>query len=335
MPTYKVSGKWTKHTGGGYSDSEGNNWRNRRTVTVYDLDSGNEIDRYYDYKNKISAAPIISPRPEIAPDLQIDLYDTTTPQLDYYTDPLTGEVFERGVVTQTSAQQALFNAYTDYLDRLTSYNLQARSDLENYFEIHQAKFGYDDLEKLHHIEREYNLVAIPRLSFNEWQLKSRFGTLTEIGTFEPPTLREETAQLTAFQEGVQKFIAGAKIGWQVAASTGLPRIAAMGVAGMPDPLVGSMGISTAMYGGIERIFSQGENIQTQISHLSDLVSGANVNTAESYKNMYLRLNEQAKRRGLIKGNWTLRMSRNIPIKERWRRLYVTLLDYIEKKQGRK
>jgi hypothetical protein len=335
MPTYKVSGKWTKHSGGGYTDSEGNKWRNRRTVTVYDLDSGKQVDRYYDFKNKIADAPTPKPSEALPPDLQVGLYDTTTPQLTYYTDPLTGETFERGVVEQTSAQQALFNAYTDYLDKLTAYNDTARSDLANYFEIHQAKFGYDDFEKQSHITREYNLVAIPRLSFSEWQLKSRFGTLTEIGTFEPPTLREEAEALPEWKIGLNKFIEGAKIGWQVAASTGLPRIAAMGIAGMPDPLVGSMGISTAMYGGIERIFSQGENIQTQISHLGDLVSGANINTAESYKNMYLRLNEQAKRRGLIKNNWTLRMSRNIPIKERWRRLYVTLLDYIEKKQGRR
>lgn len=333
MGTYKVASKWQSSTTGYKSGS--NTYKRRRKVQVFEHGVDKPVDNYWEYKGLITSEVIAPKEPSKTDPTPLD-YAGQESQYKVMPD---GTIVETGIDTMTSAEAAIYNKYAQYLDNVTFYNNDLRAKLELEYDLLQAKQGMTNQEKQDHIEKEYELHKIPRYNYGLWLHFSEQGRLPEIELYKPAPIEEEIQLSPAgeyWEKRLSKFAKGAQFGWSLADATGLTRIAAMGVAGMPDLLVGSMATSTAMYGVTQRIAGQQDNLTAAISNLSDnIMSQKGVTTGENYKAMYQVLNDNAKRQGYIKSDWVLRMSRNIPVKERWRRLYVTLVAHIEKQKKRK
>lgn len=238
----------------------------------------------------------------------------------------------------TSGELALYKQYTDYLDQVDFFNQDTRTKLEYHYEMDQVLHGYDDEEREEKIAKEYSRLEMPKRSYEIWRSLSQDGVrpwTREL--WEAPSLEEEkyvSPSGQAYLAGREKFTKGASWMWDTLDATGLTRILMMYMAGMPIEISKSMAVSTASYGMLQRIAGRQDAMSRSISDLHDVVWGAPKYTGEHYKSLYTQLNDQAKRRGIIKGDWTLRLSRNMPLKERWRRLYITLLAYIEKYEER-
>ena len=287
-----------------------------------------------------------------------------------------------------SAQEALYQAYTNYADTIDLENAELYKDIVNQMTINEIKYNnqlnekpnivvaalrnlpmgigmatralfpeppIEDSEvfdvrfrKQEHmttlqekIDSEYALNKKFKYNFQMWKQKTQNGTLPEFGYIEPNLDDERIeldwmdkdllpGQIGSMRDGVE----GALKGLELIDQTGLVRIALMGMAGMPEGLVGSMALSTAGYGTLQRIAGRQDNLSADMSNvinsIRDKTNTSEVST-EEWKRRYTELNKQANAKGIIKGTWTLRLSRNMPIKDKYRRLYYTLLGEMEKK----
>jgi len=52
---------------------------------------------------------------------------------------------------------------------------------------------------------------------------------------------------------------------------------------------------------------------------------------ENFKGLFEKLESTALRSGALKNPWILRLSDAIPVKEKWRRMYVTLAAHLKGK----
>jgi hypothetical protein len=337
--TYIVRDAWKKSKTG-YADENGILYNNRKTARLYEYGNPYPIDQWYEYKNRITTVEeeISNLRPRIETGIgegqALSFGSDTGLSPDQYVSPSgdTG-IYDNPFGSQLSPlEQALMNAYTEYLETVTYNNRKLREQLTDQYEISGIVYDMTEEEIEQTIERDYMLHALPRLDYETWKLKSRNGTLPELA-YVPPTNEEEMDVLDEIlnNEGLNKFYKGMQYGWEVANSTGLTRIIAMGLAGMPDTLVKSMAISTQIQGNMERLMGKQDALTRTVGTLVSK-GGIATGTITDYKPLYEQLNEQAQRRGIIKGNWTLRLSRNIPLNERYKRLYYTLKAYIQEHQ---
>lgn len=353
MSTYSVKSGWKKRGSKGYkeikSDGTIRRWQKRRHVAVYEYGNPTPIRTSYEYKGLIKddsipkesltvKTPIVS-----GSSSPVDYLASEDPfgaaqqaalagGITYETDP-SGLVLEKGYEIQTSGQTAYLDKFTQYLDSVDFYNNDLRSKLEMFFELDQIKYGYDEPEKDEKIEKEFKRHEIRKRSYAEWAELTNSGIKLDVPElYQPPTMLEETSEWERF---VNEFQYGANWMWQPIKQTGIPQILAMGLAGMPSYLTKSMLMSTQMMGTMNRLAGAQDASTAMLGNIQDAVLNIKPGTdTENYKALYTALNEQAKRRGIIKGDWTLRLSRNIPVKQRWKRLYVTLAAHIEK-QGKK
>lgn len=326
--TYTVNGKWIK---GNFNDETGRDYSHRRTVSLYEYGFPKPLDTYYEYKGikgtKHDAGIHIDTMKAIVED-RIDPIETSS--------------------TLTSGELMLYEAYTNYLNTVTYTNNALKAQLEDVYSLSAIKYEMTEEDKDKTIDKEYELYKLPRLDYKTWKLKSANGTLPQLA-YTPPTYKEETNWIQGIKDNAlygtsvigalastPKGWAGMQYGWNLSNQSGLTRIAAMGLAGMPDELVKSMAISTQIQGNTERIMGKQDELTAMVQNLSTragtkvgLLTGEK--TEQHWKSLYMELNEQAQRKGLIKGNWTLRLSKNMPVKEKYKRLYLTLKSEIDKR----
>jgi hypothetical protein len=329
--TYTVTYPWQSKSSG-YYDSSGTKWTSRRQVLTYEYGKATPIATRYEYKNiKTTSTP--TPIPSPSPPTGDQSTDVIDPGSDYVA-PSGDPFLEMGL---TSAERALYDSYTQYLDTVDYWNNDLRAKLEMHYLIEQQQLGYSDEEREYKIDKEFQKLNRVHLkySFEDWKEMAKWGSLPDMQTlYGAPSLADE---LDAHKEMSNKFATGMKYGFELVDRTGLIRIAAMGLAGMPPGLVGSMAMSTAGYGLMERMAGRQDIITRTVGDVRDKLQAVDRGLKHSgsydethWKNMYERMNEQALNRGIITSPWRLRLSKNVPIKERWRRLAVTLADHIDK-----
>jgi hypothetical protein len=328
--TYKVAGNFKAGTW--LNPEDGITYSKRRTVTVYEYGNPYPIEQFYEYGGSILATPTPIDNPLLDPiPGEFGVGDTGDTPI---TESPRGDV--GGYDPLTSGEQALYTKYMEYLNYVDSYNEDLKWKLEIYYDGMKDTYGWTETEKNKVILNEMENKQLKKYPFDTWYQLSQDGTVQQPEFWDMPPLEVEKwyeKDVIPWQKGTQAyedFSVGAKKMWGILDATGVPRILAMRLAGMPPELTASMIGSTLMYGSAQRIMGRQDELTSSLSNIADQMYTAQgeTDTAESWKLKYIQLNEQAKRRGIITGDWKLRLSRNLPIKERWKRLYVTLLDYI-------
>lgn len=321
--TYTVNGKWIK---GNFKDETGRDYSYRRTVSLYEYGFPKPLDTYYEYKGIKGTSH----------DAGIHI-DTMNALVEDRIDPIETSS------TLTSGELMLYEAYTNYLNTVTYTNNTLKAKLEDVYSLSAIKYEMTEEDRDKTIEKEYELYKLPRLDYATWKIKSANGTLPQLA-YTPPTAKDELDATNWLHkdllglkgtQSIGNIYQGMQYGWNIANQTGLTRIAAMGIAGMPDTLVKSMAISTQIQGNTERIMGKQDELTAMVTNLGTRAGTAagilkGEKTEQHWKSLYMELNEQAQRKNLIKGNWTLRLSKNMPVKEKYKRLYITLKSYLGK-----
>ena len=359
--TYKVYTPWQRSgSRSGYLSGDGKRYHRRRTVLTYKYGNPNFINKYTEYKDETKTS-----KTDVIRDVESRKLGTKLTSAEAYKTieakneaerlkRISAEYAIKAGTTgrndpdllrnMTSAEQRLYDTYTAYLAEVDERNNALKADIQ---ELWKRRFYRQLVNKRadnrtmllatrKNVEREFNRRKEDKMSFQAWQ---RAGGKPLTKDFEYDTI-DELASLQKLDKDVQRIIAGMEKGWQIANDLYLPQLAVL------SALSQSNLFSTTykdQYGNWKKkrdpeYYDARNLIRNVAREVSQTVAPTTRTIIQSrspetihYKKEYRRLNAIAKKRGVIKGDWTLRIPRSVPIKERWRRLYHTLKNRLTKR----